>query len=243
MSESLNSPVKPSQFKRLWWAFWLNFIFMAVEAIGGVVTGSMALLSDAGHMLTDVSAIGLALIVAKLAQKPKDSKRTYGYLRAEIIGALLNSLTLILLCAYILYEAYHRLGIPQNIPGMPVLIIATVGFVINIGSAKILHGGQKDNLNMKGAYLHMLADALGSIGAMFAGGMILLTGWWQADTFASIFIAILILWGGWKLLKESIDILMEGTPAEINYQELAQALKSREHILDVHDLHIWTISS
>ena len=227
----------------LWWAFSLNFTFMLVELAGGLLTGSMALLSDAGHMLTDAGAIGLALFASWLAQRPKDPQRTYGYLRAEILGALANGTALIILCGYILIEAYQRIQAPQIIPGGPVLGIATIGLAVNVGSALMLHRSRKINLNLEGAYLHMVLDALGSIGAMIAGGVILLTGWTPADTIASVLIAILILRGGWHLLMKAIDILMEGTPPEIDYHEILEALKSREHIVDLHDLHIWSISS
>lgn len=228
---------------RLWCAFGLSAVFMTVEWIGGWLTGSMALLSDAGHMLTDTGAIGLALFASRLTLKPKNAQRTYGYLRAEIIGAMINGIFLILLCGYILLEAWHRIGNPRPISGGPVLAIASVGLLVNLASAWIVRHGRDANLNMEGAFLHMMADALGSIGAMAAGIVILLTGWTPADTLASVLIAGLILWGSWRLLMKSIDILMEGTPAEINYREVEKALRSMEHIADLHDLHIWTISS
>ncbi|MFB0517379.1 MAG: cation diffusion facilitator family transporter [Candidatus Neomarinimicrobiota bacterium] len=227
----------------LWWAFGLNLTFMLVELGGGLVTGSMALLSDAGHMFTDVGAIGLALFASWLALKPKDPRRTYGYLRAEILGALVNGMALILLCGYILVEAYHRIGSPQPVPGGPVLAIATVGLMVNLSCALLMRPGRQANLSLEGAYLHMISDALGSIAAMVAGGVILLTGWTPIDTLVSVLIAVLILRGGWRLLMKSIDILMEGTPPEIDYHQVQEALKSREHIEDLHDLHIWSISS
>ena len=216
---------------------------MLVEFFGGLITGSMALLSDAGHMLTDVGAIGLALFASWLALRPKDPRRTYGYLRAEILGGLANGTTLILLCGYILVEAIRRTGHPQPIPGGPVLAIATVGLAVNLGSALIIGRGHRTNLNLEGAYLHMLSDALGSIGAMVAGGVILVTGWTPVDTIVSVLIAVLILRGGWHLLMKAIDILMESTPPEIDYHQVLEALKSSEHIVDLHDLHIWSISS
>lgn len=238
--------VSPEQYRYhrgLWWALGFNFTFMLVELLGGLITGSMALLSDAGHMLTDVGAISLALFASRLALRPKDPRRTYGYLRAEILGGLANGTALILLCGYIIVEAIQRIGNPQPISGGPVLAIATAGLAVNLGSALIIGRGHRDNLNLEGAYLHMLSDALGSIGAMAAGGIILLTGWLPADTIISVLIAILVLQGGWRLLTKAIDILMEGTPPGIDYHELASALKSREHIVDLHDLHIWSISS
>lgn len=222
---------------------YLNFGFMLVEAAGGLMTGSMALLSDAGHMLTDVGAIALALFASWLAMRPKNDRRTYGYLRAEIIGALMNGVLLILLCGYILIEAYRRTGASLTIDGGPVLIIALIGLIINLASAKIIHRYSRDNLNMQGAYLHMLYDALGSVGVIVAGAVILLTGWTPIDTLASVLIALLILRGGWRLLMQSIDILMEGTPAEVDYNEITAAMIAGEHLVDVHDLHIWAISS
>ena len=234
---------RTSYYRALWWVFGLNFGFMLVELTGGLLTGSMALISDAGHMFTDSGAIGLALFASWLAARPKDPQRTYGYLRAEILGALANGIILIVLCGYILVEAYQRTGHPRQIPGGPVLIIATVGLLVNLGSALIMRRGRGTNLNLEGAYLHMLFDALGSVGAMVAGGVILFTGWTPIDTLVSILIAVLILRGGWKLLMKAIDILMESTPPEIDYHEIRAALKSREHIVDLHDLHIWSISS
>jgi cobalt-zinc-cadmium efflux system protein len=232
-----------SHHRALWWTFGFNFGFMLVELAGGLMTGSMALISDAGHMFTDTGAIGLALLASRLASRPKDPQRTYGYLRAEILGAMANGVILILLCGYILVEAYQRFGHPRHIPGGPVLAIATLGLIVNLGSAMIMRRGRKTNLNLEGAYLHMISDALGSVGAMVAGAVILLAGWTPIDTLISILIAVLILRGGWKLLMKAVDILMEGTPPEIDFHQIQEALKSREHIIDLHDLHIWSISS
>ncbi len=229
--------------KGLWWALGLNSAYLLVELAGGLITGSMALLSDAGHMFTDVGAVGLALFASWLAARPKDPRRTYGYLRAEILGALVNGMALILLCGYILFEAVHRIGSPQAVPGGPVLAIASVGLLVNLGSAMFIRRGRQGNLNLEGAYLHLLADSLGSLGAMLAGAVILLTGWTPVDTLVSVFIAVLILVGGWRLLMKAVDILMESTPAEIDYHRLEEALVGREHIVELHDLHIWSISS
>lgn len=241
--QTSSPPDRQRQYRGLWWALGLNAGYMVVELAGGLITGSMALLSDAGHMFTDVGAIGLALFASRLALKPKAPHRTYGYLRAEIIGALINGVFLVLLCGYILVEAYHRIGHPQAIAGGPVLVIATLGLGVNVASAIMIRRNYKNNLNLEGAFLHMIADAMGSVGVMVAGAVILLTGWTQADTLASVLIAGLILYSGWRLLLKSIDILMEGTPTEINFAEIETALKTREHITDIHDLHIWTISS
>ena len=241
--QTSSPPDRQRHSQGLWWAFGLNAGYMVVELAGGLITGSMALLSDAGHMFTDVGAIGLALFASRLALKPKAPHRTYGYLRAEIIGALINGVFLVLLCGYILVEAYHRIGHPQVIAGGPVLVIATLGLGVNVASALMIRRNYRDNLNLEGAFLHMLADAMGSVGAMVAGAVILLTGWTPIDTLASVLIAFLILWGAWRLLMKAIDILMEGTPPEINYLDIQKAITSREHIVDIHDLHIWTISS
>ena len=148
--------------KVLWWVFGINLIYLLIEAAGAVITGSMALLSDAGHMFTDVGAIGLALFAGRLAQKPRDPRRTYGYLRAEIIGALINGVVLILLCGYILMEAYRRISDPRPLPGGTILIIAAIGLLVNLVSALFLRRGRQVNLNLEGAYLHMVYDALGS---------------------------------------------------------------------------------
>ena len=221
----------------------LNLVYLVVELVGALMTGSMALLSDAGHMLTDVAAIGLGLFASRLALKPRDAHRTYGYLRAEILGAAANGAALIAICGYILLEAYQRIGVSHPIPGGPVLIIASAGLVINLLSAKAIGQGYKSNLNLRGVYLHMVVDALGSVSAMAAGLVILVTGWTPIDTLASVLIAVLVLYSGWQLLARAIEILMEGTPPEIDYDQVKTELEEREHIQDIHDLHIWTISS
>ena len=224
-------------------ALYLNLGYMFVEAAGGFITGSMALLSDAIHMLTDVGAITLALFASWLAQRPKDGRRTYGYLRAEIIGALLNGVLLMLLCGFILVEAFNRIGNPHPIAGGPVLIIATLGLLVNLGSALMIRRQSHGNLNMQGAYLHMILDAIGSIGAMVAGGVILLTGWTPVDAIVSVLIAGLILLGAWRLVREATGVLLEMAPPHVDMDGVLDDLRSIANLSEVHDLHVWTLTS
>ena len=229
--------------KRLWWALWINLIFLIVEVIGGIVTNSLALLADAGHMLTDVAALALALVVAWLARKPSSGARTFGLLRAEVLGAFVNGATLVLIVGLIIREAWARIGNPEPIDGPLMLAVATAGLIANLASAWILSGSREDNVNVEGAFLHMVADALGSVGAIIAGAVIWLFGWYLIDPIASVVIGLLILWSSWGLLKRTMNILLEATPEGLDYYEVKEALESLEHIDSVHDLHIWTITS
>ena len=226
----------------LWWAFWINFVFLFIEVIAGILTNSLALLSDAGHMLTDVGALALAIVVSKLAQLPRDGKRTYGYMRAEIIGAFINGATLVAICGVILFEALQRFREPQEILGFPMLIVAIFGLLANLISAWILMGDRKNNLNIECAYLHMIFDAIGSVGAIISGFAIWIWNFQFMDIIASIAIVFLILAGTKTLLKQSINILMNAAPEHIDFHKVKNALKKMDHITEIHDLHIWTIS-
>ncbi len=229
--------------KRLWWALVINLVFLIIEVIGGILTNSLALLADAGHMLTDVGALGLAIFVAHMARRPATPGRTFGLLRAEVLGAFVNGATLVLIVGFIFYEAWKRLGHVQKIDGPFMLIVAALGLLANIGSALILAEGRKENVNVRGAFLHMVADALGSIGAIIAGVVIWTTGWFPIDSIASVVIGLLILWSSWGFLKQTMNILLEATPENIDYLEVKKSLEDMEHIDAVHDLHIWTITS
>jgi len=229
--------------KRLWTAFGINAVFLVVEVVGGILTGSLALLADAGHMFTDVAALVLAIVVATLAERPPTSKRTYGLLRAEVMGAFLNGAALVLIVALIFREAWHRLGSSPEINGPVMLAVAVTGLAANLGSAWVLYGSRNENVNIKGAFLHMTADALGSVGAIVAGTVIWTTGWMMIDPLASVFIGILILWGSLGLILQTMNILLEATPEHIDYDEVKSALLDVEHVVDIHDLHIWTITS
>lgn len=226
----------------MWIAFWINFLFLLVEIAGSLYTNSLALLSDAGHMLTDVGALGIAIWVSHLGDKPRDNRRSYGYMRAEIIGAFVNGAMLVVICGYILLEAWNRVGASYEILGVPMLIIAVLGLLANVGSAWVLAGAGKENLNIQGAYLHLVMDALGSVGAIISGIAILFWQLYVFDIIASIFIVLLILAGTYNLIRRSIHMLMDGVPDNLDYDEVEAAIMSIEHVLEIHDLHIWSIS-
>jgi cobalt-zinc-cadmium efflux system protein len=232
-----------TSYKRLWGALFINIIFLAVEIIGGIITNSLALLADAGHMLTDVGALGLAIFVAHMAKRQATPERTFGLLRAEVLGAFVNGATLVLIVGLIFWEAWKRLGHVREVDGPLMLSVATIGLLANIGSAVILAKGRERNVNIRGAFLHMVADALGSFGAIVAGAVIWTTGWFPIDSIASLVIGLLILWSSWGFLKQTMNILLEATPENIDYLEVKKSLEGMEHIEAVHDLHIWTITS
>lgn len=229
--------------RRLLIALLINAAFLVVEVIGGLWANSLALLADAGHMLTDVAALALALFMARLAARPATPERTFGFLRAEVLGAFANGATLVLVVGLVLVEAWRRLGDPQPVQGPLMLGVAVAGLLANVVSAWVLAGSRKENVNVEGAFLHMVADALGSVGAIAAALVIYFFGWYPIDPIASVVIGLLILWSSWKLLKTTLNILLEATPENINYDEVKTALEGMEHVERVHDLHIWTITS
>lgn len=227
---------------RLKLVFGINLFFLTVEVIGGLLTNSMALLSDAGHMLTDVLALLIAIIAAKLAQRPPTPQKTFGLLRAEVLGAFLNGASLVLVVGVIFSEAVRRLSAPPEILSGWMLPVAVAGLIANGLSVWLLHADRKRNVNMEGAFLHMLADTLGSVGAIIAAIIIHTTGWNLIDPLASLFIGALILWGSIGLLRKSSRILLNATPAEINYREIMDALLEFPHFDEVYDLHIWSVT-
>jgi cobalt-zinc-cadmium efflux system protein len=229
--------------RRLWWALVINLAFLIIEFAGGLLTGSLALLADAGHMLTDVLALGLAIFVAHLAMRPATPERTFGFLRAEVIGAFVNGGTLILIVGMVFLEAIRRFFHPPEVQGAGMLIIAFAGLLANLGSAWVLSRSRADNVNIEGAFIHMLSDALGSVGAVLAGAAILLTGWMPADPLVSIVIGMLILWSSIGLLRRTLAILIHATPANLDFNEILAALEANEHVAAVHDLHIWLVTS
>jgi cobalt-zinc-cadmium efflux system protein len=211
------------------------------EAVGGWLTGSLALLSDAGHMLGDVSAIGLSLLALWFAGRPADHKRTYGYYRLEILSALLNGVLLIGITAYILYEAWARLRAPQPVQLGPMAVVAGVGLVANLISLSVL--GHTHSLNVRGAFLHVLGDTLSSVGVLVGAGVMALTGWWQVDPIISALIAVVIVVGAVRLVREAVDVLLEAVPAHVDMEALRSIMAKVEGVKSVHDLHVWTISS
>ncbi|MGM9923515.1 MAG: cation diffusion facilitator family transporter [Bacillus sp. (in: firmicutes)] len=233
-----------SNKKVLFTAFILIAAFMIVEVIGGFITNSLALLSDAGHMLSDAAALGLSLFAVILGEKKATEQNTFGYRRFEIIAAAINGITLIVISGYIFYEAFQRFQHPPEIQSLGMLVISLIGLAVNLVVAYILmRGNKEENLNIRSAYLHVLGDTLGSVGAIAAAILIYFFGWGWADPAASVIVAILIIISGIRVTKDAFHILMEGAPASIGNEELKQSLLQLPHVVGVHDLHIWSISS
>jgi cobalt-zinc-cadmium efflux system protein len=243
-SHAGHSHIRASESRRkLTMVLVLTAIYMVAEAVGGWLTGSLALLADAGHMLTDVAALALALIAAWFSSRPATSHKTFGYYRLEILAALVNGVALVMISILILYEAYQRWSVPPVVHGSKVMLIATGGLAINLISAWILHGRHEIDLNMRGAWLHVLSDALGSLGAIIAGALMWLYDWYLADPLFSALIGVLIVWSSWRLIRESTNVLLEGTPAHINLAAVEDSILATEGVSNVHDLHVWTITS
>ena len=220
-----------------------QLIFFVVELVGGLLTNSLALIADAGHMLSDVVALGLSLVALIYTQKPHTAKKTYGYHRLEILVALANGLVLWGISIYILYEAYGRFSAPPAIAGTPLIAIAGLGFLINLFGVVILYPTKDQSINLRSAFLHLLADSLGSVAAIAAGVAIYVKSWYWFDPLSGAVIAVLIVVGSWQLVREAADILMEGTPGHIDLGEVTQALEAYPGVAGIHDLHIWSISS
>ena len=223
--------------------FGLTSFYLIVEVIGGFWTGSLALLADAGHMLTDVAGVGLALLAIWFAEKPASPERTYGYYRVEILAALTNAVVLILISLYILYEAYERFKNPPAVESAAMLGVAAIGLVINLIGVYVLRSGSTESLNMKGAYFEVLSDMLTSIGVIIAGIIMLTTGWYYADPIISAGIGLFILPRTWALLKDAVGVLIEGTPADVDLPKLRESLEKIEGVAGIHDLHVWSLTS
>jgi cobalt-zinc-cadmium efflux system protein len=221
----------------------LTALYMLAEAIGGWLSHSLALIADAGHMLSDVAALGLSLFAVWISRRPPTPARSYGYHRTEILAALANAATLIAISVWVCVEAYHRLNEPHTIAGRMVMAIAAGGFLINVAGMWVLSGGRASNLNIRGAWLHVATDALGNIGTVVAGAAVAYLGWLWADPVASVLIAALVCWSAWALLTESVDVLMEGTPSGIDPAKVRDALGMVSGVQTIHDLHIWSIAS
>ena len=224
-------------------ALGLTAAVMILELIGGLVSGSLALLADAGHMLADVAALSIAVFVAYLVRRPATPQRSFGLLRLEILAALVNGAVLIAIAGGIAIEAFDRLRAPVTMDAPLLMGVGVLGLAANIAAATILHRGHEHSLNQRGAYLHVLSDLLGSIGVIVAGLIVLLTGWTAADALVSLGIGALILAGAWRLVKESMDVLLEATPAHIPLDDVHQRLASVAGVASVHDLHVWTVTS
>src|SRR6266516_965133 len=231
------APLRAESRRRLAVVLGISAVVMVAEAVGGWVAHSLALLADAGHMLADVGALGLSLGVAYLAQRPVTAERTFGLLRLEILAALVNGAALLAISIGVAIEALHRLSDPAPVQGGLVAAVAGLGLVANVAGAALLHRGHNHSLNERGAYLHLLSDALGS------GAIILTTGWIAADPLISIFISLLILASAWRLVKESADVLLEAAPAHIALSEVHDCIATVPGVASIHDLHVWTVTS
>lgn len=229
--------------RRLLIALAITGLMTVVELVGGLLSNSLALQGDAGHMFTDTLALGLSVVALRLARKPASQTRTYGFHRAEVLAALANGTILVLICGYIFYEAYQRFVEPPEVRGSLMLAVAAIGLLANLLGILMLRSASCDNLNVKGAFLHMWGDTISSVGVIAGGVIILATGWTTVDPIISIFIGLLILRGAVKLVLESSDILLEAVPKHLDVTQISNALREIEGVRDVHDVHLWTITS
>jgi cobalt-zinc-cadmium efflux system protein len=233
----------PSGKKRLTIALFITGCWFLIELAGGIYANSLALLADAAHMLTDLAALGLSLFALRISLRPATQEKTYGYLRAEILAALANGAFLILIALYIFYESYQRFLAPPEVRSVSMTVIASTGLVANLVTARLLFGSRHENLNLRGAFLHVLGDTLGSVGAIVAGIMMLLWQWYLADPIVSIVVGGLVLFSSWELVRESVDVLLEGVPRHLNIPQILNDLGSMRGVLSVHDMHVWSIAS
>ena len=237
------APLNVETRRRLTLALAITAVVMVVEFIGGWLSGSLALLADAAHMLADVAALGLALVAAWIAQRPATPERSFGFMRLEILAALVNGAVLFAIAIGIGVEAWQRLRVPQLVNGALLLAVAAVGFVANLAATVVLHRGHEHSLNQRGAYLHVLGDLLGSVGALIAGVIVLASGWVMADPIISLLIGGLVLVSAWRLVKESSDVLLEAAPRHIALSDVHERIASVPGVESVHDLHLWTVTS
>jgi cobalt-zinc-cadmium efflux system protein len=229
--------------KRLTFVLALTSTYLICEVIGGYLTGSLALLADAGHMLTDVAGLGLALLAIRFAARPATPERTYGYHRVEILAALANAVALLGISIFILFEAWERFRNPPVVESRGMVLVAAVGLIVNIVGVLILRKGSGENLNLRGAYFEVLSDMLASVGVMLAGGIMWATGWYYADPIISALIGLFIVPRTWVLLREAVGILLEGTPSDVDLGAVRSALENLPGVVEIHDLHVWTLTS
>jgi cobalt-zinc-cadmium efflux system protein len=232
-----------SSRRRLWFAFWTQLAFLLVEVVGGILANSLALLADAGHMLSDVGALGLSLLALAWTARPPTERKTYGYHRLEILVALVNGLVLWAIAGFIFYEAAWRFYQPPAVSSRPLMIIASLGLLVNLLGMYVLMPSREHNLNLRSAFLHLLGDSLGSVAAIAAGVAIWWRGWYWFDPLAGVVVGVLIIVSSWQLVWEAAEILLESTPRHIPLDEVQQSLENHPQVQQVHDLHIWTIAS
>lgn len=217
--------------------------YMGAEVVGGLLSGSLALLADAGHMLSDAAALALALFALWIAQRPATPQRTFGYYRMEVLAALVNGAALAAVAVLVLIEAWHRWGAPQPVAGGLMASVAAGGLAVNLAALWILHAGKDEGLNVRGAWLHVVGDTLGSVGAVLGGLAVWAKGWTWADPLVSAVISLLVIYSAWALLRDVVEVLMEGTPRHIDLEQVRSTLAATPGVVGVHDLHVWTISS
>ena len=234
---------RQTETRRLLWAAVISAVYFIAELVAGFLTNSLALLSDAGHMLSDIGAMALSLFAFRMARRPATHQSTYGFHRVEILAALFNGLTLWLMVGIIFAAAFNRFAEPPVVNSFGMMIVAFVGLLVNIAAAAILHGGHRHNLNLRGAFLHVVSDAVGSVGAIAAGVIMLTTGWYLADPLISMFIGGLILFSSWSLVKDSVSVLMQSVPKGIRLEEVRLTIEAVDGVSKVHDLHIWAVTS
>jgi cobalt-zinc-cadmium efflux system protein len=227
----------------MWVALGINLGLLGIEVVAGLITGSLALLADAGHLLSDVGSIGLALFAATLAARPAGPRRTFGYQRSEIIAALINGLVLVAVSMVIVVAAVGRLSDPPEVAGAGVLAVGALGLAGNLAAALVLARGPRADVNLEGALRHSAADALGSVGVLVSGAVLLTIGWRSIDPLVSLAIAALVLASSWRLIREPFDVLMEAAPAGMDVEEIGDAICSEPHVREVHELHLWTVTS
>ena len=232
-----------SSGSRLRAALIIVLVIMVAEVVGGILSNSLALLGDAGHMLVDALALGLSLFALNIARRPATPAKTYGYHRAEILAALANGTTLVLISLYIFYEAYNRFLEPPEVKTPLMILVASIGLIANLAGIFLLRGGSHRSLNIKGALWHIVGDTISSVAVIIAGIIITVTGWRIVDPIIAIFIGLIILWGAARLVRESVDILLESTPKHIQVDKVIETLKKVPGVQDIHDIHIWTITS
>jgi len=221
----------------------LTTLYMIAEVVAGLFTQSLALLADAGHMLTDVAGLAFALLAIRFAERPATPERTYGFYRVEILAALTNGVVLIGISCYVLYEAYERFRTPPEVRSGPMLVVAACGLLINLAGIYLLKAASEESLNMKGAYFEVLSDMLASVGVIIAAVVMLTTGWYYADPLISAAIGLFILPRTWFLLKDAVGVLLEGTPSDVNLTSLRESIAGVEGVASVHDLHVWSLTS
>lgn len=229
--------------KPLWWAFGLTTTFLIAEVIGGLLTNSLALLSDAAHMGTDVIALAISILAVRMSRKTADAKRTYGHARMEAIGAMVNGGMLFLVAGYILWEAIGRFREPAEVSSTGMLVIAALGLIVNLISMRLLKAGSGESLNVKGAYLEVWADMLGSVGVIIGAVVIMFTGWTLVDPIIAVLIGLWVLPRTWRLLREAGQVLMQGVPAGIDLDKVRDMMLAHPGVAKVHDLHIWALGS